>query len=91
MRIRRLRSATIVAASFLFLICGPALPDERKPMYGGSDRASIPELKAADDRLIADGVRPGTTRAGYRRRNISHQARKRASTGTQGHVGRCRP
>ena len=29
-------------------------PIDQVPMYGGMDRAAVPELKAADEKLIAD-------------------------------------
>lgn len=52
-----LRQVVAAATAVLLAGCGHAPRQERPDevaMYGGMDRSSIPQLKAADDKLIAD-------------------------------------
>jgi hypothetical protein len=39
------------------------VPIDQVPMYGGMDRAAVPELKAADEKLIADTMQHYGSRA----------------------------
>ena len=44
------------------------VPIDQVPMYGGMDRSAIPELKAGDDKLIADTTNHYGTRRDSERR-----------------------
>jgi Tfp pilus assembly protein PilF len=52
------RAVALAAIFFLFfsasLRAEEKIPIDQVPMYGGMDRSTIPELKAADEKLIAD-------------------------------------
>lgn len=49
--------STLVALTIVATGAWAAAPSDQLPMYGRGDRAGVPELKAADDKLIAAAVR----------------------------------
>jgi tetratricopeptide (TPR) repeat protein len=54
--------ATLTLSSCTLLRAEGPVPIDQVPMYGGMDRSAIPELKAADEKLIADTTKHYGTR-----------------------------
>ena len=55
-------ASVLIAGLFSLSHAEGQTPIDQVPMYGGMDRSAIPELKAADEKLIADTVRHYGTR-----------------------------